>query len=117
MRFHLTDEQQMLQDSIRGAALRLCPPHRRRGLLEAQTDFDQATWNGLAALGLGGLLTPEAHGGSGLGLEEAALAMEALGETATPGPFLGHLLATLAIVEAGDEALSRRWLPRFDSGE
>jgi alkylation response protein AidB-like acyl-CoA dehydrogenase len=117
MRFHLADEQEMLQDSIRGAALRLCPPARRRELLEATSDFDQATWDGLMELGLGGLLIAEANDGVGLGLEEAALAVEALGETATPGPFIGHLLATLALADAGDGAANAHWLPKLASGE
>jgi alkylation response protein AidB-like acyl-CoA dehydrogenase len=117
MRFHLTDEQTMLQDSIRGAALRLCPPQKRRSMLEASSDYDETTWRGLMDLGLGGLLIPEAYGGSGLGLEEAALAIEALGQTATPGPFIGHLIASLALAEAGDEALKQTWLPKLASGE
>jgi alkylation response protein AidB-like acyl-CoA dehydrogenase len=117
MRFHLTDEQEMLQGSIRGAALRLCPPERRRALLEAPSDFDPAIWNGLMELGLGGLLIPEAFGGAGLGIEEAALALETLGETATPGPFIGHLLATLAIVEGSDGAAKHAWLPSLATGQ
>ena len=117
MRFHLTDEQEMLQGSIRAAALRLCPPVRRRALLEAPSDFDPAIWSGLMQLGLGGLLIPEAFGGVGLGLEEAALALETLGETATPGPFIGHLLATLALVESGDSAVREAWLPSLATGE
>jgi alkylation response protein AidB-like acyl-CoA dehydrogenase len=117
MRFHLTDEQEMLQDSIRGAALRLCPPARRRELLEAPSDFDAATWDGLMGLGLGGLLIPEAYGGVGLGLEEATLALETLGQTATPGPFIGHLLASLAIAECGDGAVMETWLRRLAAGD
>src|SRR5271154_702201 len=117
MRFHLTDEQAMLQDSIRGAALRLCPPEKRRALLEAASDFDETTWKGLMDLGLGGLLIAEAYGGAGQGLEEAALGIEALGQPATPGPFTGHLLASLALVETADESLKAQWLPQLASGE
>ncbi|HUO11239.1 MAG TPA: acyl-CoA dehydrogenase family protein, partial [Caulobacteraceae bacterium] len=97
--------------------LRLCPPERRRALLEAPSDFDPAIWNGLMQLGLGGLLIPEAYGGAGLGLEEAALAVEALGQTATPGPYVGHLLATLALVESNDSEVTQAWLPSLASGE
>jgi alkylation response protein AidB-like acyl-CoA dehydrogenase len=117
MRFHLTDEQEMLQDTIRGAALDLCPPEKRRSLLEAPSDFDAATWKGLAGLGLAGLLIPETYGGAGLGLEEAVLAIEVLGQTATPGPFIGHLLATLTLAEAGNEATRQAWLPKLASGD
>jgi alkylation response protein AidB-like acyl-CoA dehydrogenase len=62
-------------------------------------------------------LIPETWGGAGLGLEDAALALEALGQTATPGPYIGHLLATLALAECGDGALMDAWLPRLASGE
>jgi alkylation response protein AidB-like acyl-CoA dehydrogenase len=117
MRFHLTNEQEMLQDSIRGAALRLCPPEKRRALLEAPSDFDRQVWEGLMQLGVGGLLIPEGYGGASLGLEDAALAVEALGQTATPGPFIGHLLATLAVAESNDHALMDAWLPGLASGE
>ncbi|HXQ45576.1 MAG TPA: acyl-CoA dehydrogenase family protein [Caulobacteraceae bacterium] len=116
MRFHLTDEQAALQETIRGAALDLCPPARRRDLLEATSDFDLPTWDGLMALGLGGLLVPEAFNGVGLGLEEAALAAEALGETATPGPFIGHLLATYALAQSDRASLKGRWLPHLAAG-
>jgi len=67
--------------------------------------------------GLGGLLIPETYGGLDLGLENAALAMEVIGRTATPGPWLGHLLAGWAITQSADEELKARWLPRLATGE
>ena len=49
---------------------------------------DRAIWRGLAELGAPGILVPEAHGGSGLALLDAALVAQSLGHAATPSPFL-----------------------------
>jgi alkylation response protein AidB-like acyl-CoA dehydrogenase len=117
VKFHLSPEQEALQDTIARIIERVCPPPRRRELLEAATDDDAATWSALMDAGLGGLLIPEEYGGTGLGLEAAALALEIVGKTATPGPYLGHLLAGWAIVQSDDEALKTAWLPKLATGE
>lgn len=117
MKFHLSPEQEALQDSIQRTAQRACPPERRRALLDADTDFDRPVWDELMAIGLGGLLIPDEHGGSGLGLEEAALAFETLGQQATPGPFMGHVLAGWALAQSEDEALKSKWLARLAGGD
>jgi alkylation response protein AidB-like acyl-CoA dehydrogenase len=117
VKFHLSPEQEALQDSITRTAQRACPAERRRALLEAETDFDRPIWDALMEVGLGGLLIPEDHGGSGLGLEEAALAFETLGQQATPGPFLGHVLAGWVLAQSDDEALKSKWLARLAGGE
>jgi alkylation response protein AidB-like acyl-CoA dehydrogenase len=48
---------------------------------------------------------------------ELAVATEALGRAAFPGPFLGHALATLAIEAAGSPEQKKRWLPALIEGE
>jgi alkylation response protein AidB-like acyl-CoA dehydrogenase len=117
VKFHLSPEQEALQDSILRTAQRVCPPERRRALLDAPTDFDRPIWEAVMELGVGGLMIPEDFGGVGFGLEDTALAMEALGQTATPGPFFGHVLAGWALAQSDDAALKDRWLPRLAAGE
>ena len=117
MKFHLSPEQEALQDTVLKTALRACPPERRRGLLEAESDFDQPTWTALMEAGLGGLLMAEEHGGAGLGLEEAALAFEALGQAATPGAYMGQVLCGWAVSQCDDAALKTRWASRLAAGE
>jgi alkylation response protein AidB-like acyl-CoA dehydrogenase len=117
VKFHLDPEQEALQDSLARTVERACPPERRRALLEADTDYDAATWTALMDAGLGGLLIPEDFGGTALGMEAAALALEVVGRTGTPGPYLGHLLAGWAISQTDDEALKARWLPKLATGE
>jgi alkylation response protein AidB-like acyl-CoA dehydrogenase len=119
MDFGISEEQALLQATVADFLAKECPISRVRELFDADADaaHDPALWKGLCELGLAGILVPERFGGAGLGLVDLALAAEALGRGATPGPFLGHALATLAVLEGGSDAQKERWLPRLASGE
>ncbi len=97
MRFHLSPEQHAIQETVRGTLAEVWPLDRLHGFSESGTDFDRESWQALMALGLGGLMVPEAHGGAGLGLLDAALVSETLGEAAAPGPFIAQILAAYAV--------------------
>ncbi len=103
----------MLKDTLRRYLEGECPTTRVRQIMESDSGHDPALWAGLVELGVGGLIVPAEHGGSGLELLDLALTSEELGYAATPGPFLGHSLAALAFREAGEGT----WLPRLASGE
>lgn len=115
MDFSLSEEQQLFQQMVRSFVENECPPQTVRAIFDGKRDAD-ALWQGLSGLGVPGLLVPEAHGGAGLELLEAALAAEELGRGAVPVPFLGHALATLALARGGSPALQQRWLPRLATG-
>lgn len=117
MHFGLTDEQLLLQESVRRYASELLPPNRLRALFDAGRGFDAGLWEGAAKLGLCGLLVPEEQGGAGLSLLDQALVCEVLGESAMPGPFLAHALVCRALVSGGSRAQQTRWLPGLASGE
>ncbi|MCC6639706.1 MAG: acyl-CoA/acyl-ACP dehydrogenase [Deltaproteobacteria bacterium] len=117
MEFALSEEQELLQETVRGFVARECPPARLRELFEAGEGFDEALWKGLAEMGLTGLVVPETYGGAGLEVLEAALVAEVLGAGALPAPLLGHCLATLALVLGGSEAQRERWLPPLAAGD
>lgn len=118
MRFALSEDQRMLQDSVAKAAADLCPLDRVRRFADGGETTAPDLWAGLADLGLPGLLVPEEHGGLGLGLLEAALAAEALGAAVAPTPFLGTaVLAPLALTLAGSPEQQARWLPKLAAGE
>jgi len=116
MDFGLSEEQELLQQTVRGFVARDCPPARVRACFESESGFDAELWSGLAALGLPGLMVPERWGGAGLELLDLALAGEILGEGAVPGPWISNALATLAILLGGNDAQRERWLPRLASG-
>lgn len=116
MRFALSEDQRLLQDSLARALEQLSPLERVRRYAEGGDAGD--IWAGLAELGLPGLLVDEEHGGLGLGMLEAALAAEALGRAVAPAPFLGSaVLAPLALKLGGAPAQRARWLPRLAAGE
>lgn len=117
MDFSLSEEQELLQETVRGFAMNECPPATVREIFDGERAAEPALWKGLVEMGVAGLTVGERDGGAGLGLLEAALVAEVLGHHAVPVPFLGHTLAALAISEGGSEAQRARWLPRLASGE
>jgi alkylation response protein AidB-like acyl-CoA dehydrogenase len=117
MDFGISEEQTLLQDTIRRYVETECPTTRVRTIMESATGHDPALWRGLAELGVTGLLVPAAHGGSELELLDAALAAEVLGWCCAPGPFLGSCMATVALVASGNADAQARWLPGIASGE
>ena len=117
MDFDLSEEQELLQQTIRQFAQNECPPTRVRQLVDSEDELDRELWNGLVELGIGGLHLPEEHGGAGLSLLDLALAAEVLGWAAVPGPFLGHSLAGLAISLGGSPEQKKSWLPKLATGD
>ena len=116
MFFELTDDQLAFQDATRKLLDTECDSRRLAQAFDG-TGFDEALWRELGALGALGLLVSDEHGGSGLQLLDAAVIAEVLGHAGCPGPFLGHMLATLALAQGGSAAQQARWLPRLASGE
>ncbi len=117
MDFGLSEEQDLLQQTIKGLVEGECPPVRVREIFESDTGFDETLWKGMVEMGLAGLAIPDAYGGAGLEILDLALAAETLGEGAAPGPFLGHALAGLAIAWAGSDAQKQKWLPKLATGD
>ncbi len=117
MNFDLSEEQRLLESTLDGLLEKEFPIASVREFYEGDADLEPGLWKALAELGLLGLQLPEAYGGAGLGLLDLQCVAERLGYHATPGPFLGHALAGLALSLAGSEPQKERWLPRLASGE
>ncbi len=117
MDFGLSDEQRLLQDTVEQFLAKENDATRLRARFDAEEAFDAGFWRGMAELGLAGLVIPEAQGGAGLPLLDAALVAETLGRGAAPGPFLGHTLAALALALGGSAEQQQRWLPRLATGD
>ncbi|QHE84589.1 acyl-CoA dehydrogenase family protein [Hydrogenophaga sp. BPS33] len=64
--------------------------------------LDAATWEGMNGMGLGLVMVPEAHGGIGGGLPEAAAILRAAGEHAVPGPVLEWVLGNALLSQVGE---------------
>jgi alkylation response protein AidB-like acyl-CoA dehydrogenase len=116
MDFSLSQEQELLQSTVRDFVAKECPPRAVHAIFDGDDRAMPALWAGLAEIGVAGLVVPEAHGGAGLELLDLALVAEELGRGAVPVPFLGHALATLALARGGSAAQQAAWLPRLASG-
>ena len=117
MDYWLSEEQQLIQSSVHEFLTNECGPERVRAAYDSEQTFDAALWKGLAELGLTGTCIPSEHGGTDLGLLEAALLSEELGRHAAPLFLEGHLLAGLAIATGGTDAQKANLLPKLASGE
>jgi alkylation response protein AidB-like acyl-CoA dehydrogenase len=117
MHFGLTEEQELLQQTVRQFVERDCAPSVMRSVYEGDAGRGHALWRSLVEIGIAGLIADEQHGGAGLELLDLALVAEELGRGAVPVPFLGHVLATLAVARGGSEAQKDRWLSRLAAGD
>jgi alkylation response protein AidB-like acyl-CoA dehydrogenase len=117
MDFGLSEEQRLLEASLRRFLETERPVARVREIIATPEGRDDALWQALAGMGVLGVLVPEEHGGSGLGLLDAAVAAEVLGRCIAPAPFLGTaVMAAVAIAAAGTPAQQKEWLPKIAGG-
>src|SRR4029453_7651371 len=114
--FGLSEDQRLLEQSVRSFLRDRAPIARVRELRDADCPNDRAIWRGLAELGAAGILVPEANGGSGLSLLDAALVAGPLGHAVAPSPFLSTaVIAPVALGSFGAEA--KPWLEGIATGE
>lgn len=87
MDFRFTDDQLTLAETVRDY---LAGTHGAEVLrrLDATSNRDPAIWQGLVDMGLTGLLVPEAQGGLGMGLVEAALIAAECGRACLAEPLV-----------------------------
>lgn len=118
MEFALTEEQEMLQDSVRRYLEDKLPLDRVREVADAGPATAVDAWAGLVELGLTGILVPEEFGGAGMGLLDAALVQEALGANVTPAPFMAScIMAPVAIMQGASAEQQAEWLPKIAAGD
>jgi alkylation response protein AidB-like acyl-CoA dehydrogenase len=117
MDFSLTQDQRMMQESLARTLAEASSLDRVRRFSEDLKDKGDDVWRAVADFGLAGIVVPEAHGGLGLTLLDAALASEALGAAVAPVPFMGVVLGPLALLRGGSAAQQAEWLPKLASGE
>ncbi|SDI22335.1 Acyl-CoA dehydrogenase [Actinokineospora alba] len=111
----LSEEHLALADSVRGFADRHLTADVLRAAVDAKAESLPPFWGELAGQGLLGLHVPEEHGGQGAGLLELAVALEALGRAAQPGPLLPTVLAS-ALMVAADAKVGAELLPGLADG-
>ena len=113
MKFGLSEEQAFLQTTVTKFLTDQAPLATVQEIAAGNAS-DQEIWQGLAQLGVPGIMIPEALGGVGLGSLDAAIISECLGYHVTPGPFItSAAMAPVPLMAAGREDL----LAAIASGE
>ena len=118
MRFAFSDEQRLLQSSVRDVLTKECPPALVRAAWTGESGRSPALWATLAEQGIVGLTAPERAGGLGLGEVDLVLVLEEAGRAALPEP-LGETTAVAVplLSELGNAALADTWLARVVAGQ
>ncbi|MFD1515072.1 acyl-CoA dehydrogenase family protein [Halomarina rubra] len=112
----LTAEQEAIRNVVREFAVEEIQPVAEE--CDANEEFPEEVWDGLAELDLTGLTVPEEYGGFDADPVTYAVVNEAVayGTLAVATALSVHCLATSCIAEFGDEAQKERWLPEMVSG-
>jgi alkylation response protein AidB-like acyl-CoA dehydrogenase len=100
MRFELSDDQRELQQIVRGFVEHHGTMAAVRGAAEHGDGFAAAIWDRLIGeMELTGLAVSSDHGGAGASFVEVGVALEELGRTLVPVPFLPTVVAAHALAE------------------
>ena len=118
MEFSLTPEQEAIRAAISGICSRFDDDYWLK--LDREGGFPHALYSALAADGWLGICIPEAYGGSGLGVTEAAVMMQAIAESGAgmTGASCAHIniFGLNPVVVYGTEEQKRRMLPPMVEG-
>ena len=118
MIFDLSEDQLVLQKSIRDFCARNIVPHAARW--DEEERFPSEVIAPMAELGLFGMHVPESYGGAGMPLQDYVIALE---EVACADGSIGLTMASHNslcsghILLAGNEEQKKKYLPRLASGK
>lgn len=118
MNFNLTEEQQMLQDSLRRFLTNEYGFDKRGKIIESGLGFDDATWKAFAEMGLLGFTFPEDVDGLGGNAIDTMLVMESFGHALVVEPYLSTVVLCGGLVrDAGNDSQKSAILPNISGGE
>jgi short-chain 2-methylacyl-CoA dehydrogenase len=118
LNFDLTQEQQLVRDTVREFAVTRIEPVAAE--LDREHRFPYELVADLAELGLMGMTIPEEYGGGGADTLSYAIAVEELTRIDSSVAITvaaHHSLGTLPIYYFGNEQQKREWLPQLASGQ
>lgn len=119
MNFAFSEEQEELRKTVRNFLDAKSPELEVRKQMETAEGYDAAVWNQMGAeMGLQGLIIPEEFGGSGYSYVELGVVLEEMGRALLCAPFFSTVaLAANTLLQSGDEAAKKAYLPGIASGE
>ena len=116
MSIAITEEHQSLAETAADFLTKRDARGAARALLDSSDESMPPFWDDLVGLGWLGLHVAEEHGGSGYGLEELVVVVEALGRAVAPGPFVPTVIASALVDAAADDATKKELLPGLVDG-
>jgi len=117
MNFDLSEEQQILVDTVAKFVRDDSPVERFRKLRESERGWDADTWTRMGEMGWLGVAFPEEHGGFGGRFVDLALVLEQLGRGLVPEPVLPSVvLAGGLLSRLGSDAQRERFLAPMIEG-
>jgi len=118
MRFNFTEDQLLLQQTVREFLEGECTVEYVRSLWEAETGRSAEFWARFAEIGVPGLLVPENCDGLGMNEIDLVLLMEEVGRAALPEPVIPTAAVGVPLItDSGSRGLCEHWLPLVAAGE
>ena len=118
MDFSLTEEQQMLKDSVERFVRENYAFEDRRKLTATADGFSEDNWKQMAELGWLGVAIPEEYGGIGGGATETMVIMEGFGRGLVLEPYFATIvLGANLIIQAGTSVQKEFLLPQVTEGQ
>lgn len=115
---HLTEDERMIRDSARAFCADKLAPRVKSAFRDER--FDREIMNELGEMGFLGVMTAEAHGGSGLGYVAYGLVareVERIDSGYRSAMSVQNSLVMHPIEEFGSEAQKKKYLPKLATGE
>ena len=118
MRFHFTEDQLLLRDTVHDFLEAECTPEGIRALWETETGRSPEFWSSLAEVGMPGLLVPEEYDGMGMDEIDLVLLLEETGRAGLAEPVISTAAVGVPLLRGvGSKELADRWLGAVAAGE
>ena len=118
MNFDLSEEQQLLADSLKRYLNNEYSIDARAKIVASPTGWSEPVWAAFAEMGLLGVPFPDEHGGFGGTAVDVMLVMEAMGEALVVEPYWVNVgLAGRLLARAGSAEQQKRILPALIQGK
>ena len=117
MDFSFTEEQTLLQDSLKRFVHKEYTFEKRKAILSSADGYSREVWSQLAEMGVLGLPFAEEVGGFGGGAAETLIVMQAIGGGLLVEPYLATVVLGGGLVQARGERPQRQMLAEVAEGK
>ena len=117
MDFSFTEEQTLLQDSLKRFVQKEYTFEKRKAILKSPQGYSREIWSQLAEMGVLGLPFAEEYGGFGGGAAETLIVMQAIGGGLLVEPYLATVVLGGALVQSLGGRLQRQMLAQVAEGK